>query len=112
MVTYKGYVGRVDYDENARAFYGTVVNANVLMSFRGSNVDEIEASFHDVVDTYLEDCRQSGEDPQKPFSGKIVIRISPDIHRRVLIKAASRRESMNQFIGEILERETADLDSP
>lgn len=111
MVTYKGYVGRVDYDENARTFYGTVVNANVLMSFRGSNVDEIEASFHDVVDTYLEDCRKNGEDPQKPFSGKIVIRLSPDVHRRVMIKAASRRESMNQYIGEILERETDDLES-
>ena len=81
------------------------------MSFRGSSVDEIEVSFHDVVDTYLEDCRKSGEDPQKPFSGKIVVRLSPDIHRRVMIKAASRRESMNQFIGEILERETADFEA-
>jgi predicted HicB family RNase H-like nuclease len=112
MVTYKGYVGRVDYDENARSFFGTVVNANVLISFCGKNVDEIEESFHDVVDTYLEDCQQSGEDPQKPFSGKIVVRLSPDIHRRVMIKAASRRESMNQFIGELLERETADLEAP
>ncbi|MGO8695547.1 MAG: type II toxin-antitoxin system HicB family antitoxin [Rectinemataceae bacterium] len=87
------------------------MNANVLVSFRGNNIDELEASFHDVVDTYLEDCRQSGEDPQKPFSGKIVVRISPDLHRRVMIKAASRKVSMNQSIGEILERETADLES-
>ena len=53
------------------------MNANVLVSFRGNNIDELEASFHDVVDTYLEDCRQSGEDPQKPFSGKIVVKNFP-----------------------------------
>ncbi len=111
MLEYKGFIGEVDFDENARTFYGKVVNANVLISFRGRTVDELEQSYHDVVDTYLEDCRQEGREPEKPYSGKITVRVEPVLHKRVAIKAASCKKSMNEYLSGLIEKDTADLAS-
>ena len=109
MLSYKGFLGSTDYDEEAEVFFGTVVNANTIMSFRGGSVAELKASFHDVVDTYLEDCRNEGVDPEKPFSGKITIRVSPVLHRRIAIKAAGKRESMNRYLEDLIEHATEDV---
>ncbi len=111
MMTYKGYLGRVDYDDNAQTFFGTVINANLLISFRGSTVERLRKSFHDVVDTYLDDCRKNRKPPEKPYSGKITVRIPPEVHRRVAIKAAKLKESMNEYLEKLLEKDTSDIAS-
>ena len=109
MLTYRGYIGRVDFDENAHTFFGTVINANVLVSFRGTTVKELEKSFHNVVDSYLEDCEAEGTQPEKPYNGTIIVRVSPETHRRVAIKAASCKESMNRYLEKLLEKDTENL---
>jgi len=111
MMNYKGYLGKVDYDDEAQTFYGTVINANVLISFRGSSVGKLKKSFHDVVDTYLDDCKKEKKSPEKPYSGKITLRIPPEVHRRIAIKAAECKESMNEYLEKLLEQETADVAS-
>ncbi len=109
MLNHKGYIGRVDFDENAHTFFGTVINANVLISFRGSTVDELEESFHNVVDSYLEDCKEEGVSPEKPYNGTITVRVDPEIHRRVALKASMCKESMNKHVERLLEKDTEDL---
>ena len=69
-MTYNGYIGAVEYDDNARTLSGRVINANVLVSFRGDSVQELEASFHSVVDAYLEDCRENGSSPRSRTTGR------------------------------------------
>ncbi|HCM25768.1 MAG: hypothetical protein A2Z99_02480 [Treponema sp. GWB1_62_6] len=110
MFSYKGFIAEVDYDDNAETFYGSVVNANTIMSFRGTEVAELKASFADVVDSYLGDCERDGIDPEKPFSGKITVRLTPVLHRKVAIKAAARKESMNQYLEDLIARDTADIE--
>ena len=109
MLTYKGFLGFTDFDENADVFFGNVINANTIMSFRGSSVEDLKTSFHDVVDSYLNDCEREGIIPEKPFSGKITVRVSPALHRKVAIKAAEHKESMNQYLEELIVNDTADL---
>lgn len=111
MFSYKGFIAEVDYDDNAEIFYGSVINMNTILSFRGSTVPELKTSLADVVDTYLEECAHEGIEPEKPFSGKITVRVSPGLHRRIAIKAAARRESMNQYLEEIITRDTSDLET-
>jgi predicted HicB family RNase H-like nuclease len=111
MLNYKGYLGKVDFDDEARTFCGTVINANVLISFRGATVERLEKSFHDVVDTYLDDCKRERKAPEKPYSGKITLRVPPEVHRRVAIKAAECKESMNEYLEKLLEKEAADISS-
>jgi predicted HicB family RNase H-like nuclease len=66
MLSYKGFVGSADYDDNAEVFFGTVVNANTIVSFRGASMGELKASFHDLVDSYLEDGAK-GSKRRSPF---------------------------------------------
>ena len=98
MLAYHGYIGKVDYDDDAETFYGTVINANVLVSFRGRTVKELKQSFHNVVDSYLEDCKEEGLAPENPYNGTITVRVDPAIHRRVTVKASARKESMNKYV--------------
>mgnify|MGYP001194371286 FL=1 len=109
MLTYKGFVGSTDYDDNAEVFFGAVVNATIILSFRGSSVEDLKASFRDVVDTYLDDCEREGQDPEKPFSGKITLRVSPLLHKRLALKAAAQREAMKQYMEDLIERDTLDV---
>ncbi len=111
MLTYKGFIAEVDYDDNAEVFFGTVIKVQTIMSFRDASVMELKASFEDVVETYLDDCRREGLDPEKPFSGKITIRLPPLLHRRVAIKAASRKESMNQYLEDLIAQDTASVNA-
>src|SRR5271169_6220040 len=89
LMTYKGFTGKIEYDDNAEVFCGTVVNAQVLMSFQGRNVAELKKSFRNVVDTYLAECKATGRQPEKPYNGTIIIRVDPETHRRVALKAAA-----------------------
>jgi predicted HicB family RNase H-like nuclease len=111
MLSYKGYIAEVDYDDNAEVFFGTVVNASTIMSFRGASVSELKSSFSDVVETYLADCRHDGVDPEKPFSGKITVRVPPNLHRRVAVKAATLKESMNKYLEDLMVRDTLDIET-
>ena len=112
MITYKGYAGQVDFDADAEVFGGTVVNANVLMAFEGKTVAELRKSFRDVVDTYLADCKATGTQPKKPYNGTIIVRVGPEIHRRVAMKAAASRKSMNKYVQSLLEKATEDFAAP
>lgn len=64
---YKGYQGRVNYDEEAKLFYGEVVSLRDVITFQGTSVDELEQAFKDSVDEYLDFCKELGRDPEKPI---------------------------------------------
>jgi predicted HicB family RNase H-like nuclease len=111
-MNYRGYQARVEFDENAEVFAGTVWNADVLIAFQGKTVTELKRSFRDVVDTYLADCRTAGKAPEKPYNGTLLIRMDPALHRRVALQAAASRKSMNRYVQSLLERATQEVPSP
>ena len=87
MLRYKGFSGRVEYDEAASVFHGEVLDTRDVITFEGTTVDELEAAFRESVDDYLDFCRQTVEIPDKPFSGRLMVRLPSDLHR-----GPSRRE--------------------
>ena len=102
MMEYKGYLGKVDVDGDE--FYGTVVNLHRdHVDFRGKTIDEVRQAFHDSVDFYLDGCSKDGEEPEKPFSGKFVVRLSPVTHRRASTLARIKAQSLNVVVVEALE---------
>ncbi len=103
MLQYKGYLGKVEFDEDA--FHGEVVGIRDAVTFRGSSVDELRTAFQDSVDDYLDDCTQRGEEPDKTCSGKFVVRISPDLHRKVNMLATASGKSLNAFVSDCLGQE-------
>jgi predicted HicB family RNase H-like nuclease len=86
MMEYKGYIGKVDFDDEAGIFHGEVVNIRDVVTFQGQSVAELKKAFHESVDDYLAFCSERGEAPDRPFSGQFVTRISPELHRQVNLR--------------------------
>ncbi len=74
-----------------------------LRTFQGSSVEEIENAFKDSIDDYLEFCRERKEKPDKPFSGKFVLRISSELHHKLYLNANKSGKSINKWVVELLE---------
>lgn len=99
---YKGYVGKVIYDDEARLFHGDVMGVRAVITFQGTNVAEIEQAFKDSIDTYIDWCEKRKVEPEKPFSGNLHIRLSSKDHEQLAQEAAERDMSLNSFIVEKL----------
>jgi predicted HicB family RNase H-like nuclease len=107
MMEHKGYIGKVEFDPDARIFHGEVVGIRDVVTFQGESVAELEKAFKDSVDDYLAFCRERGEKPDKPCSGQFVVRIPPELHRRVNMLAGASGKSLNAWVAEHLDKETA-----
>lgn len=101
---YKGYTGHVEYDDEAKIFHGEVLGIKDVVTFQGTTVDEIEQAFKDSVDDYLAFCKERGEEPDRPFSGKFNLRIPPDLHAKLFIAAQIQGESLNNYITKTLRK--------
>jgi predicted HicB family RNase H-like nuclease len=96
---YKGYTGCIDYDEDGNYFYGSVLGLKRDgISFEGESVDELKKDFQDGIDDYLAHCKENGKEPEKPFSGKTVIRMGSQLHQAAALKAQNLGISLNDFI--------------
>jgi predicted HicB family RNase H-like nuclease len=98
MLTYKGYTGHVELDAEAGLFHGEVLDTRDVITFQGTSIEELTQAFHDSIDEYLEFCKQRGEEPDKPFSGRLMLRVPPPLHRRVYAQAKKEGKSLNQWI--------------
>lgn len=103
MMEYKGYIGKVEIDEEAGILYGEVINIRDVITFEGTTVDEIQQAFRESVNDYLDFCAQRGESPEKPFSGKFVVRLPTELHRKAYIQARLEDKSLNSWVTEVLE---------
>lgn len=98
MLEYKGYTGIFEYDEKADTFVGEVIDLNDVITFEGRSIEELKQALQDSIDVYLEFCIEKGKKPEKPFSGKFVVRVEPEIHRQATIQAKTRKMSLNKFV--------------
>ncbi|MCK5154833.1 MAG: type II toxin-antitoxin system HicB family antitoxin [Spirochaetales bacterium] len=102
MMEYKGYSGNVVYDSDAKLFHGEVMNTRDVITFQGKSVEEIEKAFRDSIEDYLAWCLEEGTDPEKPYSGRFNVRLSPELHRNVAVAAKKMHMSINQLVEKAL----------
>jgi predicted HicB family RNase H-like nuclease len=103
MMEYKGYIGKVEFDDEAGMIHGEVINTRDIITFQGDSVAVLKKAFHESVDDYLEFCKKRSETPDKPFSGQFVTRVSPDLHRQVNVAALLSGKSLNAWVAEQLQ---------
>lgn len=104
MLEYKGYVGTVEFEPDDMAFHGEVVGlAQDGIHFTGKTAEEIEQAFRESVDDYLAWCAERGVEPDRPYSGKIMIRIDPAHHRKAAISAKAANLSINKWFEQLIE---------
>lgn len=100
---HKGYTGSVEYSEEDDCLYGKVLGMNQhFISYEGTTVVELKNDFITAIDNYLEDCKQEGIAPKKPFTGVLNIRISPEVHSRIATLSKEKKISINAYIKETL----------
>lgn len=105
-MTYNGYSARIEFDADDRIFFGRLSGIRDIVTFHGRTVDELEAAFKEAVDHYLTTCAELGQTPGKPYSGKLSLRISPGIHAAIATAAETSGKSLNQWVTDLLRRET------
>ena len=76
-----------------------------IVGFHGDTVADLKVAFAEAVDDYLETCAQVGKSPQKPYSGKLMLCLSPETHAAVATAAELSGKSINQWASEALKRE-------
>jgi len=104
---YKGYIGIVEYDSDAKLFHGDVVNTRDVITFQGTTVDEIEQAFKESIQDYISWCKEEGVEPEKPYSGKFNLRLSPELHKEIAITAKKMNLSINNFVEKAIKDELA-----
>lgn len=103
MMEYKGYVAKVEFDDEAGVFHGEVINTRDVITFQGDSVKTLKRALRDSVDDYLAFCLSRGEEPDRPFSGQFVTRVSPELHRQVSVAAMTSGKSLNGWVTEQLQ---------
>lgn len=98
-MTYKGYSGSIEYSDEDRSFFGTVQGLrHTHILFEGDSVDSLRKDFEESIEFYLDCCREDGVEPEKPYSGKLVLRMPSDLHGEAAEQAAKLGISLNEFI--------------
>lgn len=103
-MSYKGYSARVEYDDEDGIFTGRIAGIRDGVGFHADSVAELREAFHEAVEDYLETCARIGKEPQKAFSGQMMFRVNPELHRRAAVAAELAGKSLNQWAEEVLNR--------
>jgi predicted HicB family RNase H-like nuclease len=106
MLNYKGYIGQVEFDDEVDIFHGDVINTRAVITFQGRTVQEIKAAFRDSIEDYLEFCAELGEEPEKPYSGDLRLKLPPQVHRDITRIAKLENKAVETWICEHLTEAT------
>ncbi|MGB3205770.1 MAG: type II toxin-antitoxin system HicB family antitoxin [Crinalium sp.] len=102
MLTYKGYTAYLEVDVEAGVIFGRVLDIKDVLTFQGNNVDEARQEFHDMINDYLDWCEELRKEPDKPFSGKLPFRTTPEHHRKIFLAAKKSGKSINAWMDKVL----------
>jgi predicted HicB family RNase H-like nuclease len=97
FMTYKGYTASMVFDVVDKIIVGRVQDVDDIISFHGESVAEFESNFHSTIDDYLAAAKALGSAPEKPASGKVMLRIAPEVHAAALKAAARSGTSLNKW---------------
>ncbi|UYM17848.1 type II toxin-antitoxin system HicB family antitoxin [Endozoicomonas euniceicola] len=99
---YKEYIARIEYDNEDRIFVGHLAGIQDIVGFHASTVDELEKAFHEAVDNYLAISHKTGRPVQRPYSGNLMLRVTPEVHAAAATAAKANGKSLNQWASEVL----------
>ena len=103
-MTHKSYSARIEYDDDDGIFTGRIAGIRDGVGFHADTVEGLRDAFHEAVDDYIETCMKIGKEPQKAFSGQVMFRVDPEVHRKAALAAELSGKSLNQWAEEVLDR--------
>jgi predicted HicB family RNase H-like nuclease len=96
-MTYRGYTTSMVFDAEDKIIVGRVLDIDDIITFHGRSIAEFERSFHAAVEGYLAASKELGSQPEKPASGKLMLRVAPEVHAAALKAAAKSGTSLNKW---------------
>jgi len=104
IMNYKDYSARIEYSDEDQCFIGHIAGIRDVVGFHGDSVKELKAAFEEAVEDYVATCEKLKRAPQRPYSGKVMLRIDPAIHARAAIRAEAEGKSLNAWAQDALQR--------
>ncbi|MBD2465064.1 type II toxin-antitoxin system HicB family antitoxin [Oscillatoria sp. FACHB-1407] len=104
MLTYQGYTSDIKIDVESKTLHGQILGIKDVVTFEGDTVEKLEKEFHKSVDAYIKFCAEIGQKPDKPFSGKLPFRTTPEVHRAIYLAAAKTKKSINSWMEDVLKQ--------
>lgn len=101
-MSYKGYSARVEYDDEDGIFTGRIAGIRDGVGFHADTVEDLREAFRDAVEDYLDTCAKIGKEPQRAYSGQMMFRVNPEVHRKAALAAELAGKSLNQWAEEVL----------
>ena len=102
-MSYRGYTARMDFDAEDKIIVGRVIDIDDIITFHGASVAEFEAAFNTAVDGYIQACEQLGQAPDKPASGRMMLRVNPVVHAAAVKASARSGQSLNKWAEKVLQ---------
>ena len=96
-MSYKGYAASMIFDAEDKIIVGRILDVDDIISFHGESVAEFETNFHAAIEDYLAASKELGSAPERPASGKVMLRIAPEVHAAALKAAARNGTSLNKW---------------
>lgn len=103
LLHYKDYYGTIETSLEDNVLYGKVVGIRGLLSYEGTTLKELKKDFREVVDEYLNDCKEKDIKPQISYKGNFNVRVTPKLHRDLVVYAEQKDESLNSVVREAIE---------
>jgi len=103
-MTYRGYNASVEFDDRDNILVGRVVDIADVIGFHAATVADLRTAFEEAIDDYLETCAKLEQSPNKPFSGKLMLRIPPEVHGAALAAAKRAGTSLNKWAAKALDQ--------
>ncbi len=101
-MNYRGYTARLAYDERGHIFVGRVLGLRQPIAFYAQTVEGLRVQFHAAIDSYLQTCLDRGIRPEEPVSGRLQLRLAPEMHGAVRVAAQTARKTVNQWVSDAL----------
>lgn len=108
ILEYKGYHTKIEFDSEAFVLRGKIEGINDLVNFESEDSKEIEREFHEAVDDYLEFCKEVGKEPDIEYKGTFNVRISPELHKRLVSVAINNGDSLNSSVEKAIQEYVSD----
>lgn len=103
-LNHKGYAAQIEFDAEDRIFVGRIAGIADIVTFHGKTVAALVSAFEDAVDEYIAMSKKLGRPAQKPYSGKMMLRVPPEVHARAAMMAEASGKSLNTWAAEALAR--------
>jgi predicted HicB family RNase H-like nuclease len=104
IMHYKEYSARIEYSDDDGCFVGHLAGINDVVGFHGETVAQLKAAFAEAVDDYIATCKKLKRPAQRPYSGKMMLRIDPQVHAGAARRAQAEGKSLNAWAQEALQQ--------